>query len=356
MSDATPAPLAALGPKTTLHAVLQAYPFLEQPLLERDAAFGRLKGERGRRWARTATLGDVAVSLNIPWRQLARDLASEIGRAGEHAPPVLDPRRPVAGDDARLGELQAIIDELEGGGSLPALAARLEELTTGLDETHTRALERALAAGQAGEEVQATERLRSQAAAGDDVAPPPAGHPLDTHRREGRQLRRLCDDFRVEIDRLGGSPSRRRWRAARPLIERLVQRLSAVELRFRRHQQAWFPALAVHDIDGPAILLRDSQAEALELLRRLRHAVDGDDAAFVVEIAVPLLDTLDHILAADDQVLAPLAERNLSPGDWAAVRELEDAVGWGLLPSPPPWPGAETEPGPDAETEPGPDA
>ena len=30
-------------------------------------------------------------------------------------------------------------------------------------------------------------------------------------------------------------------------------------------------------------------------------------------------------------MLAPIAERALSPADWAAVRELEDGVGWALI-------------------------
>jgi DUF438 domain-containing protein len=111
-----------------------------------------------------------------------------------------------------------------------------------------------------------------------------------------------------------------------------------VEQRFRRQQQAWFPALAVLGVEGPAALLGDRQAEALEYLRRLRRAVAREDAAFVVETATRLLGLLDDLLSADEEVLVPLAERHLAAGDWVAVREMEDGLGWALIPTPPPWP------------------
>ena len=170
------------------------------------------------------------------------------------------------------------------------------------------------------------------------VLSPPEGHPLHSLRREGLQVEALSADLRVALERLGGSPSRRRWRAARPLVARLVDRLSGVEARFRREQQAWFPALEVLDVHGPEALLGDRQAEALESLRRLRLAVARDDAAFVVENGGRLLDLIGELLATEEEVLVPIAERRLAPGDWAAVREIEDGVGWQLIAPPPPWP------------------
>ncbi len=63
-----------------------------------------------------------------------------------------------------------------------------------------------------------------------------------------------------------------------------------------------------------------------------------DDAAFVVENGARLTELLDGLLTTEEEVLAPLAERHLSPGDWAALRELEDGVPWRLVDPPPPWP------------------
>jgi DUF438 domain-containing protein len=166
----------------------------------------------------------------------------------------------------------------------------------------------------------------------------PPGHPLDTLRREAGQVRRLSAALKVELDRLGGSPTRRRWQRQRPLVARLADRLSAVESRYRREQQAWFPALGVHGVDRPQKLFEARQTEALETLRRLRLAVEGDDAASVAEAGARLVGALEDLLAQDERLLEPLAARHFSAGDWEAVRELEDGVGWELIPPPPAWP------------------
>jgi DUF438 domain-containing protein len=168
---------------------------------------------------------------------------------------------------------------------------------------------------------------------------PSPGHPLELLRREAALLGQLRDGLEAELARLGGSPSRRRWRQDKPLVARLVERLSGIELRFRREQQAWFPALGVHGVDGPRGLLEPRQQEALETLRRLRLAVEHDDASSAVETGARLLREIDDLLAQDGRLLEPLAQRHFSAGDWAAVREIEDGVGWALIPAPSPWPG-----------------
>ncbi len=333
----------SLGARTTVFAVLQSYPFLEAFLLAYHPAFGRVAGP-GRRtgWARMTTLGDVALAMDVSWRHLVRDVSAEVARVSGEEPPVSDARRAVASDDRRLMELREIAARLEDGGSLVELAARLREVTAGVDAKQSAALDRALAAA-AGEARAAADRNVQTAVdlpADGVISAPPKGHPLDSLRREAVQLRVLCEGLRAELESLGGAPSRSRWRARRPLVARLVEGLCGVESRVRREQQAWFPALAVLGAHGPAALMRDRQAETLEALRRLRLAVARDDAGSAVENGVRLLDLLDALAATEEQVLAPIAERALTSGDWAAVRELEDGVGWALIATPPPWPAA----------------
>jgi DUF438 domain-containing protein len=286
------------------------------------------------------TLGDVAIEMDVTWRRVVRDVSAEVARVTGKEPPASDGRRGVAGDDRRLAELREIAARLEDGGSLVELAARLRDLTAGVDANEAVALDRALAG--AAEEARAAADRDVRAAVGHPadavVNPPPEGHPLDSLRREGVQVGVLCAGLRAELERLGGSPSRRRWRESRPLVARLVEGLAGVETRFRREQQAWFPALAVLGEEGPAALMRDRQSEALEARRRLRLAVARDDAASAIESGLRMLDLLDDLAATEEQVLTPIAERTLSAGDWAAVRELEDGVGWSLISSPPVWP------------------
>ena len=122
------------------------------------------------------------------------------------------------------------------------------------------------------------------------------------------------------------------------MVRRLVDRVAQAECMFRRHQQAWFPALAVHGVEGLGTLLSGREAEALEVHRRVRLAVEGDDTAVVAEAGASLVKLITDLLGAMERIVVPLAERHLSEGDWVVVRELEDDVGFALIPEPPPWP------------------
>ena len=327
-----------IGPRTTVYTLLKAYPFLEPFLLARVPGFEKLADTRSRtRWARTMTLNDVALGLDVPWRQLVQEIGAEVERSTRRPPRVAHAPRRIAGDERRLGELRDIVAGLESGESLPEMAARWAEATADLEQAETAALEAALS-GEAAD--RAAGMLASAAALdlAEDLPAPPPGHPLQLLRREADLVRQLCAGLREELDRLGGSPTRRRWQREKPLVARLVARLAAVESRFRRLQQAWFPALLVYGVDGPQTLLAARQQETLELVRRVGLAVARDDAAYAVEAGERVLSELDDLLALDARLLEPLAQRHFSAVDWAVLRELEDGVGWALVTPPPPWP------------------
>lgn len=230
-----------LGPRTTVFALLTAYPFLDQVLLGYGEAFLRLGtpgGDTG--WARKVTLGDVALDMNVTWRRLVREISDEVARVIGGGPAVVGSRSPVAEDDWRLVELRGIAARLEAGGSLVELAGNLHDVTAGLDLAEARALDRVRAA--AVDEARSAADRSVEIAAGvsaDAVGSQlPRGHPVDTLRRQAVMVRRLCAGLRAELERLGGWASRQRWPASRSLVERLVGRLSEVEQRFRRQQQA----------------------------------------------------------------------------------------------------------------------
>jgi len=330
-----------IGPRTTVFTLLEAYPALESYLAGHGRGFQALTRPGGRvSWARVTTLNDVALDLNETWREIVEGIAAEITRLTGRAPRVADAPRVIADDDARLTELRRIGDGLEEGAPLPEMAARWRAATGDLDPLEIAAFDRALAATQSAARRDAGRRVEEALhhPNGGVGTALPAGHPLETLRCEAGSIEEVCGGLRTELERLGGSPTRGTWRRERSAVSRLVERLSGVESRFRRHQQAWFPALAVHGVDGPQGFLAERQAEALETLRRLRLAIARDDAPFVAENGARLIEQIEDLLAQDEHLLVPLAERHFSAGDWAAVRDLEEGVGWSLIPAPPPWP------------------
>ena len=201
-----------IGPRTTVYALLQAYPFLEPFLLARVRGFERLADERARtRWARVMTLSDVAVRLNVPWQHLVREIAAEVERGTGRAPRVADAPRRITGDERRLGELREIVAGLEAGQSLQAMADRWREATADLEQAETAALEAALS-GEAAPGRDASGIAAGAAAeAAADVLTPPPGHPLELLRREAELVRQLCDGL------CGGAREARRLAGAAAL-------------------------------------------------------------------------------------------------------------------------------------------
>ena len=329
-----------IGPRTTVYALLQAYPSLETFLLARVRGFERLADKSARaRWARMMTLSDVSLRLNVPWSQLVHEIAAEVESESGRSPRVADAPRRIIDDGRRLGELRDIVGRLEGGASLEESAERWRAATADLEQAEEAALEAALSGEAVAGREAGTRAVRDPEAPADTLPSPPPGHPLELLRREAELLQQLRIGLDAGLDRLGGSPARRRWQQEKPMMARLVDRLSSIELRFRREQQAWFPALGVYGVDGPRAMLVSRQQEALETLRRLKLAVERDDSPSAVDAGVRLLGEIDDLLAQDERLLEPLSQRHFSAGDWAAVRELEDGVGWALIQAPPPWPG-----------------
>jgi hypothetical protein len=326
-----------LGPRTTVHAVVSACPELVEYLPAYDAAFGRLRDARGRvSWARITTLGDVALAMDVSWRRLVQDLAAEMRRRTGHAPRTVDDPPRAGAADPRLGDLREIIAGLERGGSLQDLAARLDALSSGQDAGETEVLAAAFGEGwgaEGGEPV-----LRAPYGFGDLLEALPEGHPIQSLGREGAQVDVLAAALGDELERLGGSPSRGRWRAARPLMVRLVDRLAGVEARVRRLRQAWLPALERNGAGDAAGLVRDRQDDVLDGLRLMRLTLGAEDPQPVLEHGRLLHARMRELSACEEEVLVPIAERALTPRDWQEVRLLEDAAGWLLIPPPPRWP------------------
>jgi hypothetical protein len=330
-----------LGPRTTVYAVMNAYPGLAAFLSDYDEAFAPVARNRDRvAWARVVTLGDVALEMNVTWRRLVRDIAVEVSRQTGHPPVTVDDPQHVAPGDPRVEQLRGIALELERGGSLVELAGRLRALTGGVDAREAESLAAVL--GDLSPDDPGTGEALPRAALGgsadDRLDALPEGHPVDSLRREGVQANVLVTALRAQLDGLSPSPSRGKWRAARALVTRLVLGLDGLELRVRREREAWLAVLGPKGDAAAVALLRDRQDEALEALDLLRRALARDDAVSVLECGRLLCERSQELAVCEEQVLVPLAERNLTPGEWTAVRGLEDGVGWSLIPAPPPWP------------------
>ena len=80
-----------LARTSTLYALLEQYPFLEDYLAARHEIFGRLAEPAGARgWARVLTLSELATAMNLPWLEFLREVQAEVRRVTGASPPIIE--------------------------------------------------------------------------------------------------------------------------------------------------------------------------------------------------------------------------------------------------------------------------
>ena len=318
-----------LARTTTLYALLEEYPFLAMSLAARHPVFVRL-GDKGaaRRWTRVATLQEVATMMDTPWLDLAREIQEEV-RSVTGAAPAIAGAAP--GDDRRLADdVRDVILELERGAPIGDLAARLDELTPGMDAEGVATLARAR--GREGVAPASTTgwaagQLTESPAAHAALHP---GHPIRALQQEGSRLEELARLVIEVVDGLGEPPEGARWAEARKPLGGLVARLGDIAVQSRRLRAAWYTTLDSRIGPSVTAVVSERLGEAVAALDKLRIAVSGDDAGAVVAQVHAAVIKVRRALAAEEELLVPAAFQAFDEDDWEAVAEQERVVGWAL--------------------------
>jgi len=318
---------------TTLHTLLGEYPFLDDFLVSRHPFFARLgDSDASRRWLRVAALQDVAVAMDLPWLDLLREIQAEIGRVTGAAPAIAGAAPGPAEDSAMGDDVLGVLRELAHGTSIGALAARIDELTGGLDAEEVAAVARS-------REREAGVRAASTAGIVGPVSGWPAAltalgpsHPLRALERERSRLAALASLVEGVVEAIGDPPDEARWHEAGPAFGGLVAKLGDMERQGRRLRLAWYPVVAARI--GPSIpeMVGERVGEAVEALDRARATTGPGEVAAAVAVALAraAVAAVRRALDAEEEFLAPAAFRALDDDDWADVAGQEGAAGWAL--------------------------
>jgi hypothetical protein len=315
---------------TTLFALLEAYPFLEDFLVARHPAFGRLAGPgRGRGWARVATLGQLATAMDLPWLEFLRELRAEVQRQTGVAPAIAEVANGAA--DPRLHDaLREALRDLERGAALDELAARLDRRTQGLDAAQVAALARGAGMSAAGaESMMPSGPLQPADVPATRLSLSP-GHPVRALLEEGARVRDLTSHVEDLLDGLQGSKGAERWSRARPALAGLLRRLVEVERQARRLRQAWYATVSSRGGHAVTVLVDEGLSAAVDGVRHALAVVEKGDREPAMTASRSAGSLVLDALAAEEELLVPVALSSLADDDWEAVAEQERVVGWAL--------------------------
>lgn len=324
---------------TRVRDLLETHPALEPFLLGYHPEFERLGNPVMRATlGRVATLERAAEMASIDPDALIADIAAELERLGETEPGGgADTAAATAADtatpEARQAVLKDIIRDLHDGAPVEAVKQRFAALVSDVDAAEIASLEQALIAeGLPVEEVQRLCDVHVRVfEEGLDAAVEtavPAGHPVDSYRRENVALGEKVEAVRCALEALQADPGR-----VGELVEPLAD-LRQLDTHYTRKENQLFPALEHHDISGPSQVM---WALHDEIRGRIKAAAAAASAGETEPLLADLPETLRMIVDMafkEEKILFPTALEALTDAEWQTMRMGEQEIGFAWIEPP----------------------
>lgn len=242
----------------------------------------------------------------------------------------------------RLQMLKSIIRRLHAGEPPEQVKEQLRTLVRQVDANEIAAMEQQLIAeGMPVEEIMGMCDLHHQVTAELLAAPAadvPAGHPVDTLRRENRALEERIERLRGLLAGLAARPAQEAVPEADGLaIRALFNDLMDVEKHYRRKENLVFPFLERHGIAGPSKVMWGKHDEARALLKAFAAALPaagapaGDWRSVAEGSARAALSAVEEMIAKEENILIPMTLERFTPEEWGEIYRHSPEVGWCLV-------------------------
>ena len=242
----------------------------------------------------------------------------------------------------RVRTLKAIIKRLHGGEAPEAVRSSLKELVCRTDYSEIMAMEQELIAdGMPVEEIQSMCDLHSQVTR--DVlvqlAPPPlpAGHPVDTFRRENEALRDAVAQLQKAMDQVLAATDDGDVTA--PLLDwrQALNELQDVDKHYQRKEHLVFSCLERHGITGPSKVMWGKDDQIRDLLKDLARALRQSDASIVewkllaATTGATAAGAVHEMIYKEEQILLPICLERFTADEWAEIWASSPRYGWCLV-------------------------
>jgi DUF438 domain-containing protein len=243
----------------------------------------------------------------------------------------------------RIATLKEIILHLHRGEAPEQVKGRLAHLVGEVDAGEIAAMEQSLMAdGMSAQEVKSMCDLHAEVLQ-DTMAKPraprelPAGHPVDTFRRENRALEGALASARDQVKVLEAVED-----GAYPTDERLAvlgafNVLMDVDKHYQRKENLVFSILERHGTTGPSKVMwakddevRDLLKGAIQVLRE--ESLSGAELKILAPTVLrPALAALESMIYKEENILLPMALEMFTEEEWGEVWHDSPRYGWCLV-------------------------
>lgn len=164
----------------------------------------------------------------------------------------------------------------------------------------------------------------------------PPGHPVDTFKKENRELEKLID----EMEQLFGIAPYLKPDEVRGWMVKLHARFNQlldVDKHYQRKEYLLFPFLEKLEITGPPKVMWGKHDETRELIRAALDAVSApgeispDEALTLAEMVFqPAVQAVSDMIMKEEEILLPMAMDKLTDADWYNIYQQTMEFGYCL--------------------------
>jgi DUF438 domain-containing protein len=323
--------MVELSPNTSIHDLLDEYPFLLDFLVDFSPKFSLLKNPMMRATAgRVATLRKASEMAGVELDDLLAAVQGEVRRktVGEPASSG-SVNAPEKAD--KVAELKSLIRDLHDGVATEAAKARFDTVIRDVSPMEIGAMEEQLI--REGMPVSEIQRLCDLHVAvvqdsldrQEEVDAPP-GHPVHTYLTENaiitgvaNRLGELC------ADEPRAAMSSDHWAAA---LQGVLEEISGIDNHYLRKENELFPVLERYGITGPSQVMWGVHDDIRTQLRAAKASLSEGSFEEAAKAATALARAVIEMVYKEDKILLPLAKQTLSHLEWAEVRRGEDELGY----------------------------
>ncbi|MCX6304330.1 MAG: DUF438 domain-containing protein [Bacteroidetes bacterium] len=238
--------------------------------------------------------------------------------------------------------LKHMILQLHEGVAPDAVRARMIELLTKIPYGEVVEVEQELISeGLPESEVLRLCDIHSQALEGHIdlsgmkiVAP---GHPVDTFKRENRELEKVVKQLRELFSRSEAELSVPGNEKYINLVKGLFNNLMDVDKHYRRKENLLFPFLEKCGITGPPKVMWGKHDETRDLLKNAINVLNmpGEFTPDMMQMKIelhldPAVNAITAMIMKEDEILFPMALDKLTETDWYEIYRQTNEIGYCL--------------------------
>ncbi|MFZ4522370.1 MAG: DUF438 domain-containing protein [Bacteroidales bacterium] len=243
---------------------------------------------------------------------------------------------------SRKDLLKHMILQLHEGVAPEAIRARMVELLTKIPYGEVVEVEQELISeGLPESEVLRLCDIHSQALEGHIdlsgmkiVAP---GHPVDTFKRENRELEKVVKQLRELFSQSEAALSGEGKEKYLNTVKGLFNNLMDVDKHYRRKENLLFPFLEKYGITGPPKVMWGKHDETRDLLKTAINVLGmpGEYTPEMMQMKVelyldPAINAITAMIMKEDEILFPMALDKLNETDWYEIYRQTNEIGYCL--------------------------